>query len=158
MSVEKPKRDESLKTTLLRWGFNFFPAYFSTGARVTFLSEDFREIHVELPYGWRTRDHHGQLFKGSQYGAVDPLYPMMLTKNLGDDYVVTEEEATVHFLEPCRRTVHAEIEVTEEDIKRIKDELNHHESVIRVYKIELIGEEGTVYTEVDKTLAISEAN
>ena len=157
MSSKNPKRDESLKTTLLRWGFNFFPAYFSTGARVTFLSNDYREIHVELPYGWRTRDHHGELFKGSQYGAVDPLYPMMLSKNLGEDYEISEEESTAHFLEPCRQTVHAKIEVTEEDIKRIKDELEHHDSIIRVYKIELMDEEGTVYTEVDKTLEISEA-
>lgn len=158
MSATNPKRDESLTTTLLRWGFNFFPAYFSTGARVTFLSEDYREIHVKIPYGWRTKDHHGELFKGSQYGAVDPLYPMMLTKNLGDGYVVSEEESTVHFLEPCRSTIHARIEVTGEDIKRIKDELRHHDSIIRVYKIELVDEDGTVYTEVDKTLEIREAS
>jgi len=29
---------ESLKSKLLRWGFNLFPAYCSTGARITYIA------------------------------------------------------------------------------------------------------------------------
>lgn len=154
LSRREEQRNESLKTTLLRWGFNVFPAYLSTGARVTFLSSDYQEVHVKLPYGWRSRDHKGELFKGFQFGAVDPIYPMILEKNLGDDYEISEEESNIHFNEPCRETVWAEVEITEEELDRIRDELNHHDSVIRVYKIELVGEDGTVFTEVEKTLSV----
>lgn len=154
LSKREDQRKESLKTTLLRWGFNVFPAYLSTGARVTFLSSDYQEVQVKLPYGWRSRDHKGELFKGFQYAAVDPIYPMILENKLGDDYEITEEESNVHFNEPCREMLRAQVEITDEELERIRDELNHHDSVIRVYKIELTGEDGTVYTEVEKTLSI----
>ncbi len=154
LSRRDEQRNESLKTTLLRWGFNAFPAYFSTGARVTFLSSDYQEVHVKLPFGWRSRDHKGQLFKGFQYAAVDPIYPMILEKKLGNQYKITEEESNIYFTEPCHETVRAEVEITNEELERIRDELTHHDSVIRVYKIELFGQDDTVYTEFEKTLSV----
>ena len=72
----------------MRWGFNFFPAYRGTGARVTYISGDFREVRVELPLNWRTRNYVGTIFGGSVYGAVDPHYMIMLIKILGKGYVV----------------------------------------------------------------------
>lgn len=149
-------RDESLKSRFLRWGFNFFPAYFSTGAKITFLSSDFQEIHLEIPHTWRTRDSSGEIFKGIQYAAVDPVYPKMLRTNLGDDFVVEEKEASIRFLEPCNTGLIGQFEIPEEELDRIRDELSHHDSIIRVYKIELSGENGGTKTEVEKTLSISQ--
>jgi hypothetical protein len=56
----------------MRWGFNLFPAFRGTGARVTYIAEDFREMRVKLPLNWRTRNYVGTIFSGSLYGAVDP--------------------------------------------------------------------------------------
>lgn len=47
---------ESLRTRLARWGFNLFPAYWGTGARITYIADDYREIRVALPLSWRTAD------------------------------------------------------------------------------------------------------
>lgn len=74
---------ESLKTRFLRWRFNFFPAYRGTGARLTYIADDFHEIRTKLPLNWRTRNYVGTTFGGSLYGAVDPLYMVMLIKILG---------------------------------------------------------------------------
>jgi hypothetical protein len=78
-----PKMPESLKTRFLRWRFNFFPAYRGTGARLTYIADDFHEIRTKLPLNWRTRNYVGTTFGGSLYGAVDPLYMVMLIKILG---------------------------------------------------------------------------
>lgn len=83
---------ESWKTRLNRWGFNFFPAYRGTGGRVEYIAGDWREIRIRLPLNWRTRNYVGTIFGGSLYGAVDPLYMIMLIRNLGDEYVVWDDE------------------------------------------------------------------
>ena len=72
----------------MRWKFNSFPAYRGTGARVTYIAADFREVRIRLPLSWRTRNVVGTIFGGSMYGAVDPIFMIMLIRLLGADYVV----------------------------------------------------------------------
>jgi Domain of unknown function (DUF4442) len=67
----------------MRWGFNFFPAFRGTGARITYIAGDYREARVELPLSWRTRNYVGTIFGGSLYGSVDPMYMILLIKILG---------------------------------------------------------------------------
>ena len=74
----------------VRWrphAFNLFPAFRGTGGRVRFVSSDFREVSVELPLNWRTRNYVGTIFGGSLYACVDPFYMIMLIQTLGPDYV-----------------------------------------------------------------------
>lgn len=68
---------ESFKTRLMRWGFNFFPAYRRTGARITYVSADWQEVRISLPLNWKTKNYVGTIFGGSMYGAVDPVYMVM---------------------------------------------------------------------------------
>ena len=72
---------------LYRWRFNWFPAYRGTGGRVTYIAADWREIRVRLPLSRRTRNYVGTIFGGSLYGALDPLYMIMLMQLLGPETV-----------------------------------------------------------------------
>ena len=98
---------ESLTTRMLRWRFNFFPAYRGTGGRITYMADDFHEIRIKLPLNWRTRNYVGTTFGGSLYGAVDPLYMVMLIKILGSGYIVWDKAATIRFKRPGRETLYA---------------------------------------------------
>jgi len=69
---------ETWRTRLLRWGFNIFPAYWGTGGRITSIAPDWHEVRVRVPLSWRTRNYVGTIFGGSLYGAVDPIYMVML--------------------------------------------------------------------------------
>jgi acyl-coenzyme A thioesterase PaaI-like protein len=51
--------------------------------RVTYIAADWREVRIQLPLNWRTRNYVGTIFGGSLYGAVDPIYMIMLIKALG---------------------------------------------------------------------------
>ena len=53
---------------------------------------------AKVPLNWRTRNYVGVIFGGSMYGAIDPLYMMMLINRLGD------EADTVHAT--VRKTVY----------------------------------------------------
>jgi acyl-coenzyme A thioesterase PaaI-like protein len=145
---------ESITTKLTRWGFNFFPAYRATGARITYISHDWRQVRIKLPLSWRTRNYVGTIFGGSMYGSVDPIYMVMLIKILGKGYVVWDKAATIQFKRPGKRTLYAAFDLTEEEIEEIRAALANSMSVERIYRIELVDAEGRVHATVEKTVYI----
>lgn len=138
----------------MRWGFNFFPAFRGTGARITYIAGDYREMRVKLPLNWRTRNYVGTIFGGSLYGAVDPHYMIMLIKILGPDYVVWDKAATIRFKKPGRGTLYAHLVIPEEEIETIHRLLDTEHSIDRVYRVNLADENGVVHAEVEKTVYI----
>ena len=96
---------ESWITKLTRWGFNFFPAYRGTGARITYIASDWREVRIKVPLNWRTRNIVGTIFGGSMYGAIDPIYMVMLIKILGPEYIVWDKAAAIRFKRPGKSTL-----------------------------------------------------
>ncbi|WP_242372214.1 MULTISPECIES: DUF4442 domain-containing protein [Anaeromyxobacter] len=145
---------ESLRTRLQRYGFNLFPAYRGTGARVAFIAHDWREVRVELPLSRRTRNYVGTIFGGSMYGAVDPVYMLMLIRCLGAGHVVWDKAATIRFLRPGRSTLRATFRLPVEETDAIRGALETERSVDRVYRVELVDGQGTVCAEVEKTVYV----
>ncbi len=145
---------ESLRTRLARWGFNVFPAYWGTGGRVTYIADDYREVHVELPLSWRTRNYVGTIFGGSIYAAVDPVYMIMLMKNLGRDYLVWDKAALVRFRKPGRDTLRARFTVSLQELEAIRSAVAEAGRVDRVYRVELSDGAGMVHADVEKTIHI----
>jgi acyl-coenzyme A thioesterase PaaI-like protein len=146
---------ESFKTKVKRWGFNFFPAYRGTGGRITYIADDYHEIRIKLPLSWRTRNYVGTIFGGSMYGAVDPLYMVMLIRILGNDYVVWDKAATIRFKRPGRETLFAEFKVAPEEVEEIKTLLTRTKSIERVYDINLVNKAGKIHAVIEKTIYIS---
>jgi acyl-coenzyme A thioesterase PaaI-like protein len=145
---------ESAATRRMRWGFNFFPAYRGTGGRITYIASDYREVRVRLPLNWRTRNYVGTIFGGSLYGAVDPIYMIMLIKILGPEYVVWDKAATIRFLKPGRSTLNARFVISEDETEAIRALVENSRFVDRVYKVELVDAAGVVHAEVEKTIYI----
>jgi acyl-coenzyme A thioesterase PaaI-like protein len=91
---------ESFQTRIDRLKFNIFPAYRGSGGRVTYIADDYREVRVKLPLSWRTRNYVGTIYGGSIYAAIDPIYMLMLVKNLGREYTVWDKAANIRFKSP----------------------------------------------------------
>jgi acyl-coenzyme A thioesterase PaaI-like protein len=145
---------ESLSTMIMRWGFNFFPAFRGTGGRITYISGDWREVRVKVPLSWRTRNYVGTIYGGSMYGAVDPIYMVMLIKILGPDYVVWDKAASIRFKKPGTGTLFAKFVITEEERTAIKAALSVAPSMERVYQVQLVDREGVVHASIEKTVHI----
>ncbi len=145
---------ESLKTRLMRWRFNFFPAYRGTGARITYIAADWREVRIKLPLNWRTRNYVGTIYGGSMYAAVDPFHMVMLIRILGSDYIVWDKAATIQFKRPGSSTLYATFILDDQEIETIKANLTQQPSVDRVYHVDLTDEDGVVYAAVEKTIYI----
>jgi len=145
---------ESLSTKLTRWGFNFFPAYRGTGARITYIASDWLEVRIKVPLNWRTRNIVGTIFGGSMYAAIDPIYMTMLIKILGPEYVVWDKSAAIRFKRPGKSTLYAKFILTGEEVAAIKAAAATAPSVERSYLVELVDAEGTLHASVDKTVYI----
>ena len=145
---------ESFASRKMRWGFNLFPAFRGTGARVTYIAGDFREARVRLPLNWRTRNYVGTIFGGSLYGAVDPLYMILLIKILGPGYTVWDKAAMIRFVKPGRSTLYARFAIEEEEIATIKRLLETQTSIDRVYRVDLTDAAGVVHATTEKTIYI----
>lgn len=139
---------------MMRWRFNCFPAYRGTGARVTYIADNFHEIRIKLPLNWRTRNYVGTIYGGSMYGAVDPIYMVMLIKLLGRDYIVWDKAALIRFKKPGRTTLYAQIRVDDSELGTIRSLLAEQPKVDRMYHLRLTDSDGVVHAEVEKTVHI----
>lgn len=145
---------ESFESRLLRWRFNLFPAYRGTGARVTFVSADFRQIRVRLPLTWRSRNAVGTIFGGSMYAAVDPHYMIMLMKCLGRDYVVWDKAASIRFRKPGRTTLFATFHLHDAELEAIRSATSTGDPIDRTYNVDLVDAEGVVHASVEKIIYV----
>ena len=146
---------ESLRTRLFRWGFNLWPCYRGTGARVTFIASDWREVRVHLLLSWRTRNVVGTIFGGSLYAAVDPFYMIMLMKLLGPEYVVWDKAASIRFRRPGRGPLSATFRLEVSELAEIRKLLAEEPKIDRTYGIQILDAKGLIHAEVEKVIHIS---
>lgn len=122
------------------------------------MSEDLREVNVKLPLNWRTRNYVGTIFGGSMYAAVDPVYMVMLIKNLGPRYVVWDKAAKIRFEKPGRETLYARFVLDADEIAYIERMLDASSSLELEYVVDLTDANGEVHATVEKTIHIRRKN
>ena len=145
---------ESWRSRLDRWYLSWFPAYRGTGGRPTFVRHDYKEVRVKLPLNWRTRNYVGTIYGGSIYGAVDPVYMIMLMKVLGPSYVVWDKAAAIRFRRPGRTTLFATFLLTDAVVDGIRKELESVEKLDRHFTVELKDASGEVHAIIEKTINV----
>ncbi len=145
---------ESIKSRVTRILFNYVPMFWSTGAKVTYLADDFKEMHLKLPLSWRTRNYVGTIFGGSMFSATDVLYFLLVRKNLGEEYIVWDKASCIRFKKPGTGTLYTKAVISDEEIEIIKTELLNIDKIDRVYYLDLIDEAGDICASVEKTIHI----
>jgi acyl-coenzyme A thioesterase PaaI-like protein len=111
-------------------------------------------VRVRLPLSWRTRNYVGTIFGGSLYGAVDPVYMIMLIKLLGPDYLVWDKAATIRFLRPGRGTLFATFTLGAAEIDALRAEVEREGKVERELAVDLVDAAGEVHASCVKLLSI----
>ena len=145
---------DDLRISLWKLLFRLYPAYRGTGGRITHIEPDWSRVEVSLPLSWRTKNYVGTIFGGSMYGAVDPIYLLMLIRRLPSAYTVWDKAASIQFEKPGRDTLHAEFEVSDSEVSDIRESLSPGDSLDREYTVELVDDEGVVHATVEKTLYV----
>jgi hypothetical protein len=138
---------------LQRW-VNLYPPYLGAGVRVTRVSEDFRNVEVEMPLRFYNRNYVGTHFGGSLYSMCDPFYMLMLINILGPEYTIWDKAATIRFKKPGKGLVRASFHVTEEQIAEIRAAAEAQHKVEPQFQVVITDAEGNVVAEIDKLLYV----
>jgi acyl-coenzyme A thioesterase PaaI-like protein len=147
---------ESAYTRIYRIGFNAFPAYHCSGGRVRFIARDWKEIHVSIKRHLTTRNYVGTVFGGSSFGALDPMYMIMLIKNLGPDYVVWDKSAQVKFIRPIVKRVCARFLIDDKLLSDIRETVAREKEMTLTLPVWFEDKAGKKYVEMDKKLYIAD--
>jgi len=150
------EKKASAYTRLYQTGFNLFPAYHCSGGKVQFIAGDWKEIHVSVKLKLKTRNYVGTVFGGSSFGALDPMYMIMLIKTLGPDYVVWDKAATVKFIRPISKKVCARFTVSDELLEEIKKTVTQKKETTITLPVWFEDKTGKKYVEMNKTVYIAE--
>ena len=145
---------ESFKSRMTRVMFNYFPIFWSTGAKVTYLAAYYKEAHLKLPLSWRTRNYVGTIFGGSMFASTDVLYFLLVLNNLGKNYIVWDKASCIRFKKPGKGTLYTKAVLSDEEIEIIKTELLNTDKIDRVYFLDLIDETGDICASIEKTIHI----
>jgi acyl-coenzyme A thioesterase PaaI-like protein len=145
---------ESRASRRARWTVNWFPAYRGTGARIEYIADDWLEVRVRLPLSWRNRNYVGSIFGGSLYGALDPIYMLMLIHVLGPEFIVWDKAATIRFLKPGRTTLRASFRLEPTVVQNIRAEAIRLGKLDRDFEVSLVDDTGTAHATCTKTLNI----
>lgn len=138
---------------LQRW-VNLYPPYLGAAVRVTHISDDFRNVEVEMPLRFYNRNYVGTHFGGSLYSMCDPFYMLMLINILGPDYIVWDKAATIRFKKPGKGVMKATFMLTEEQIVEIRAAAEVQPKVEPQFQVIIKDAEGTVVAEIDKLLYV----
>ena len=142
----------SLKTTAMRWMFNFFPAFRVTGARITHISEEQRLIKLKLPLRRSTKNYVGTMYGGAMYSALDGILMVMFIRLLGKGYIVWDKAGRIEYVKPGRETLFADVEITEQELDFVRGTLEREPKLEKEYTLEWRDGDGEVCCRVHKLL------
>jgi acyl-coenzyme A thioesterase PaaI-like protein len=121
---------------------NFYPPYLFSGIKVITYNKEFTYFKVRLKLTWYNRNLVGTAFGGSLYAMCDPFYMFILMINLGKEYIVWDKAASIDFIKPGKGTVYAEFSIPQEDIAKIKNEVDKAGKKVFTFPCKVVGEEG----------------
>jgi acyl-coenzyme A thioesterase PaaI-like protein len=134
--------------------FNVYPPYLMTGITVKEIAGDWRHVRVDMNLHWYNRNYFGTHFGASLYAMTDPFYVIMLSRNIGPDYVVWDRAAEIEFLRPGRGRVSARFELTGDMIGAVLEATASGEKHQPVWPVEVRDAQGEVIARVRKTLHV----
>jgi acyl-coenzyme A thioesterase PaaI-like protein len=141
------------RTWLLKM-INLYPPLLGAGIRVRRTGADRRAFEVRMRLTVFNRNYVGTHFGGSLYAMCDPFFMLILIPALGPEYVVWDKAATIRFVRPGRGTVRAAFDVPDERVEAIRREVDANGRAEPVFTAQVLGSDGEVVAEVDKTLYV----
>jgi acyl-coenzyme A thioesterase PaaI-like protein len=143
-----------LNAKQLKLFLNFYPPYLGAGIRVTHAAEDYTRWDVEMKLTRFNGNYFGTQFGGSLYSMCDPFFLLILTKTLGDRFIVWDKEGTIRFKRPGRGRVRARFEIQKDRIDAIRAEVDKNRRMEPVFTVEVHDDEQHVVAEVEKRIYV----
>ena len=133
---------------------NFYPPYIGAGIKISYISENWQELHVCMSLRWYNRNAVGTHFGGSLYSMIDPHLMLLLMNSLGKDYIVWDKSAEIDFIKASKSKVSAIFKISDNEIIQIKTATQNGEKYLPEFNIEIKDESNNLIANAKKTLYI----
>jgi acyl-coenzyme A thioesterase PaaI-like protein len=145
---------QSVPPRIARWGLNLWPPFVGAGIRVRSIAPDFREFVVEMRLRRYNRNAFGTHFGGSLFAMTDPFFVLMLSRNLGPDYVVWDRSACIDYIAPGRSRVHAVLRLRDEDLQSIRIMTETGSKHLHLFHADVVDAEELLVARVEKLVYV----
>ena len=139
---------------LLKRMLNLYPPYLGAGIKVTYISEDWKELHVSMSLRWYNRNAVGTHFGGSLYSMIDPHLMLLLMQLLGKEYLVWDKSADIEFVKASKKKVTSVLKVSNADLKVIRRSTINGEKYFSNFIVEIWDEDDDLVAKVKKTIYV----
>jgi acyl-coenzyme A thioesterase PaaI-like protein len=139
---------------LARRLLNFYPPYLGAGIKVTYISGDWKEIHVSMSLRWFNKNAVGTHFGGNLHSMIDPHLMFILIQQLGDEYWVWDKATNIEFAKASKQKVTSVIKVSDKDLEIIKQKTANGDKYFPVFDVEIIDENNDLVAKAKKTLYV----
>ena len=143
-----------MKASVFRRIINLWPPLLFAGIRAKSVSDNYREIEVVLKLHWYNRNYVKVHYGGSLFSMTDPWYMLMLMENLGREYYVWDQRASIDYVAPGRGTVSARFSLDEVLLDEIRAKTADGEKYLPEFKIEIFDEQKKLVARVNRTLYV----
>lgn len=141
-------------TAFFKWAIYFYPPYWGTGVQIATLSADYRHMRLKMPLRFYNKNYFGTQFGGSLYAMSDPFYCLMLSKNLGRDYIVWDKAAKIEFIKPGKGAVFCDLHLSQADLDNILQNTQSGAPHLPIFYIDVVDGAGTAIAKIEKTLYV----
>ena len=138
---------------LVRNWVGLYPPILFSGIRVRRLGVEPLRYRTELRRKWWNANAVGTHFGGSLFTMTDPFHMLILLDAIGQDFVVWDQESRIEFIVAARVPVHAVLEISKEEIERIREEASSGK-IHPVFVVPILDEKGRLIARVTKTLYV----
>ena len=138
---------------LVRRWIGLYPPMLFAGIRVRRLGTGPLRYRTELRRRWWNANAVGTHFGGALFTMADPFHMLILIEALGRDFVVWDQESRIEFLVAARKPVHAILEISPEDIERIRHEASS-ETIHPEFIVPIVDQNDRLIARVTKTLYV----
>lgn len=132
---------------------SLWPPFWFTGISYR-INHNYRQIDIRLPLRFYNMNIVGIQYGGNMFSMTDPCYLLMLMYNLGDEYRVLDQAASIQFLKPGLTAVTAICSITQNDIDKIVEQTKTGEKVIREFMIDVVDKDNEIVAQVTRQVYI----
>lgn len=143
-----------MRAGLFKALINWYPPYIGAGIRLARISDDYRDLLVQMKLRFYNRNFVGTHFGGSLYAMIDPFYMLMLMQVLGREYIVWDKAATIEFKKPGRGMVSARFLLTDRVIADIRTQTAGGDKYLPEFSVDIVDDNGERVARGFKTLYI----
>jgi acyl-coenzyme A thioesterase PaaI-like protein len=133
---------------------NFWFPFLGSGIKIVNVNKERTKFDISLRLTIRNKNLFGTQFGGSLYAMTDPFFVFILILNMGEEYIVWDKSANIEFIKPGKSKVFTTIEISESEIKRIKDEIDKIGKSTYFFDSEIVDKSGVLVAKVKKEVYV----